>query len=170
MMDKFRSFLNKPQIVPFVQFIKFGIVGVSNTAISYVIEMFCFYVIFKNTVFAGIRGALSSISIVIDVNTARIWVASILAFVVSVTNSYYWNNNKVFPDGHRKTISMHIKAYLKTAACYALTGLVLSPWIKTIMTEHGIQYWIASLLTLIVSVPLNFVMNKFWAFRKNSTD
>jgi putative flippase GtrA len=166
MVNKLRIFLDKPQIAPFVQFIKFGIVGVSNTAISYVIEMLCFYVIFKNTAFVGIRGALSVISIVIDAKTARIWVASILAFVVSVTNSYYWNNKKVFPDGHRKTIPMHIKAYMKAVACYALTGLVLSPWLKTIMTEHGIQYWIASILTLVISVPLNFIMNKFWAFRK----
>ena len=32
------------------------------------------------------------------------------------------------------------------------------------MGTIGIPYWAAGLLSLIVTIPLNFLMNKFWAF------
>lgn len=164
--ERFVRFLNNHKSETLTQFIKFGIVGVSNTLISYAIEMLCFYILFSNTEFYALWEALSIINLSVNADTARIWVASFLGFVVSVTNSYYWNSKHVFSDGEKKTISKHIKLYCKTFVCYALTGLVLSPWLKTIITGHGIQYWEASLLVLIITVPINFVMNKFWAFRR----
>ena len=60
-----------------IQFIKFGLVGVSNTVISYGIEMLCYYVLFSRVAWS---------------EGLRIGITSALAFAVSVTNSYYWNN------------------------------------------------------------------------------
>lgn len=136
-----------------VQFIKFGIVGVSNTAISYAIEMLCYYVLFVNTQNEGVK----------------IFITSLLAFVVSVTNSYYWNNKHVFSSGERKTLAQHLCTYLKTAACYGLTGLLLSPWAKAWLVEIAVPYWLATLLVLVFTIPLNFTMNKLWAFRPDKS-
>lgn len=138
-----------------LQFIKFGLVGVSNTAISYGIEMLCYYLLFANVPWK---------------EPVRVLITSLLAFAVSVTNSYYWNNRYVFGDGAHKTAGQHLTAYLKTVACYGVTGLVLAPAIKVYVTALGVPYWLASLGSLAVSIPLNFLLNKFWAFRKATAD
>ncbi len=152
-----------------LQFIKFGLVGVSNTAISYGIDQLFYYVVFRN---AAMDEKL------------KITVVSALAFFVSVTNSYFWNNRFVFKSENRKSIGQHLYAYFKTVLCYALTGLVLAPVIKiglsgvtlppslvsrlpSFLVAEGdkLPYWVLSVVPLIVSIPLNFVLNKFWAFR-----
>lgn len=144
--------LHDPRVNALVQFIKFGIVGLSNTAISYGIDMFCYYVLF-------VRAPWSE-------NT-KILVTAALAFTISVTNSYYWNNRYVFGSGTRKTARQHLAVYLRTVMCYGLTGLLLGPVIKLWLSDRGMAYWLSSIVCLVVTIPLNFVMNKFWAFRGN---
>lgn len=61
----------------------------------------------------------------------------------------------------------HLTAYLKTVACYGVTGLLLAPAIKVYVTALGVPYWLSSLGALVVTIPLNFILNKFWAFRKS---
>jgi len=148
MKKVFLQLWNNPRLASLVQFIKFGIVGVSNTAISYVVENAGFYWLF------------ASMS-----ESPRVWAANLLAFFISVTNSYYWNNRFVFRKGEKQSLNTHLKAYLKTAACYALTGLILGPALKLLLTDWGIPYYLGSLMTLIITIPLNFLLNKFWAFR-----
>ena len=152
-----------------VQFIKFGLVGVSNTAISYGIDQLFYYVVFRN---AAMDEKL------------KITIVSALAFFVSVTNSYFWNNRFVFKSEARKSVGQHLAAYCKTVLCYAFTGLLLAPAIKiwlsggtvpaalvsrlpSFLFAEGskLPYWMLSIVPLVVSIPLNFVLNKFWAFR-----
>ena len=148
------SRLEQGKLAPIVQFVKFGIVGVTNTGISYGIDMLCNYVLFANT------GWDQGIKTVVN---------SAIAFIISVTHSYYWNNRFVFAQG-RKTWKEHLASYGKTVACYALTGLIMAPLMKNWMVDRGMAYWLASLLTLVVTIPLNFLMNKFWAFRKKNEE
>lgn len=154
MKEKLRALMEKleqSRLAPLVQFVKFGLVGVSNTAISYGIEMLGYYVVLAKVNWP---------------ERVRIAVVTAVAFIVSVLNSYYWNNRYVFKDTERKTFGDHLKALVKMAACYALTGLILAPILKVWIHERGVAYWLASLLTLVVTVPLNFILNKLWAFRK----
>lgn len=132
-----------------VQFVKFGMVGVMNTIISYATEMLCYYVFFSGANWFE--------------NTVIV-MSSVIAFAVSVTNAYYWNNRFVFRNEERKGFKKHLIAYGKTVLCYALTGLIIAPLLKIWLTGMEIPYWGAVLLTLIVTVPMNFLMNKFWAF------
>lgn len=152
-MKELRSFLVRLEggkLAPLVQFVKFGLVGVSNTVIAYSIEMLCYYVLFAR--FSWPDGI-------------RIFVVSALAFIVSTANSYYWNSRYVFATG-KVTLRTHMILYARMAACYAITGLVLVPVIKMYASGKGIPYWIVSMGALIITVPLNFVLNKAWAFRK----
>ena len=143
--------LEKSRLAPLVQFIKFGLVGVSNTLISYTIEMLGYYVILARVSWP---------------ERLRIAVVTAVAFLLSVLNSYYWNNKYVFRNEERKSFRTHLRALLKMAACYAVTGLILAPILKIWIHEQGIAYWLATLLTLVITVPLNFILNKLWAFRK----
>lgn len=144
------SFLSDPRFSALLQFVKFGIVGLSNTAITYGIDMFCYYVLFAHVFWS---------------EDTKILITAVLAFVISVTNSYYWNNRYVFGSGERKTALQHLVAYLRTVMCYGLTGLLIGPVLKLWLNGRGMQYWLSSIACLVVTIPLNFVMNKFWAFR-----
>ena len=93
-------------------------------------------------------------------------VAQIIQFILSVLWSFYWNNRFVFclKEGERRSLW---KSLFKTYISYSFTGLFLSSillvfWIKIC----NISEFIAPIVNLIISVPLNFVINKFWAFKK----
>lgn len=125
-----------------IQFIKFGIVGISNTLISY-----CTYAVL---VWLGVNFLISNL----------------MGFVVSVLNSFYWNSRYVF-DLNNADTKQKLKALIKTFISYAGTGLVLSSamlilWIDIV---HLSKY-IAPIINLIITVPVNFVINKVWAFKK----
>lgn len=136
-------------LVSFLQFLRFGIVGLSNTAVSYIL-----YVVFL-FVFLRIGMLL----------TSRYLVAQGIAFVISVVWSFYWNNRIVFTlqAGEKRSI---LKLFAKTFVSYSFTGLILNSvllilWVRIL----HISEFIAPIINLIVSVPLNFLINKFWAFR-----
>ena len=109
-MNKIKAILQNEKLTPLIQFIKFGLVGVSNTAISYGVEMLCYYVLFKNSKFIGILSFLSRLGISTDGNNVKIVITTIIAFVISVTNSYFWNNRYVFGSG-KKSFSEHFKTF-----------------------------------------------------------
>lgn len=120
-----------------IQFIKFGVVGVSNTLISLSI----YYVL-----------------VYFNVNYV---IASTLGFVVSVINAYFWNNKYVF----NKSQSGNLKPMIKTFTAYGIT-YVLSTVLLIIMVQNlKISKNIAPILILFVTIPLNFILNKFWSFK-----
>ncbi len=136
----------------FMQFVKFGIVGLSNTVISYVLYV-AGLLVFRKLDILPDNGYL---------------VAQAVAFVLSVLWSFYWNNKLVFAlqEGDDRSI---LKAFVKTFISYSFTGLFLSSillvvWVKVL----HISEFIAPIINLLVTVPLNFVINKFWAFGKQS--
>ena len=133
----------------FMQFVKFGIVGLSNTVISYVLYAVTLLLLQKNMLFPKTDYLL----------------AQIVAFVLSVLWSFYWNNRMVFvvEEGHKRSLW---KSLLKTYVSYSFTGLFLNSlllvlWVKIL----GISEFIAPVINLLISVPLNFLINKFWAFK-----
>lgn len=124
-----------------IQFIKFGIVGVSNTVISYLIY-----------------------SLLVYFNIYYI-IASIIAFVISVLNSFFWNNKYVFK---KKANVDHkiINSLVKTYISYAFTGLVLQNILLYIFIDLlKISKYIAPFFGLVITIPLNFLLNKFWTFK-----
>lgn len=129
------------------QFVMFGIVGVSNTVISYLINILVLVL-------------LRPFGLAWD------YVAgNIVAFLLSVLWSFYWNNRVVFVQGEGQHRNLW-KALLKAYAAYGFTGIILNNilswlWIST----FHISKYIAPLINLIISVPLNFVINKLWTFK-----
>ena len=133
-----------------VQFIKFGIVGVSNTVISYLINI---AVLFLLQPYRFIWDYVAG---------------NIIAFILSVLWSFYWNNRMVFVLGEGEHRSIW-KSLLKTYIAYGFTGIILNNilswlWVSVI----GISKYIAPLINLIMSVPLNFVINKLWAYKSDT--
>ena len=132
-----------------MQFVKFGIVGLSNTIISYVIYV-------GGLIFLQYFGIFSKVDYL---------VAQVVAFILSVLWSFYWNNKMVFVLEKGKERSLW-KALVKTYISYSFTGLFLNSILLVFWVQiFNISEFIAPIINLLVSVPLNFVINKFWAFK-----
>ena len=150
------------------QFLKFGIVGLSNTLISQIIYMMA--------VSLG----------------AHYLVASVIAFIISVLNAFFWQNKFVFKEDEDKEQRVWWEVLLKTYAAYAFTGLLLNNlllimWIDLIEIEkitpvltelvnrvgisisnHDLAIDLAPILNIFVNVPINFGINKFWAYSQKN--
>lgn len=151
-----------------MQFVKFGLVGVLNTLISegvYVIIVF----------FGG-----------------HYLMASITGFVLSVLNAYYWNNRYVFKEEENNVKRVWWRTLLKTYVAY-LGGQLLNMglliwWVDIVeisnwfgglaegfrmlgirrLDAETIGEIAAAGINLVVTVPINFLLNKYWAFRGKS--
>jgi putative flippase GtrA len=134
--------LKKTTIEKVLQFVKFGIVGISNNVVMYVIYL---------------------LLITIGINYV---VANCAGFALSIINAYYWNNRYVFrnvSDDRR----IWWKGLIKTFVSYSFTGIILGNILLIIWVEIiNISNIIAPLINLIITVPLNFIINKYWTFRK----
>lgn len=134
----------------FSEFIKFGLVGVSNTIVSYCLYALSLQIFLKLNLFPS---------------TDYI-IANIISFLLSVLWSFYWNNKYVFKLNEVEQRSIW-KALLKTYVSYGFTGIILNNillvlWVRVI----GINKMLAPIINLIINIPINFFMNKLWAFGK----
>ncbi|MBQ1608037.1 MAG: GtrA family protein [Lachnospiraceae bacterium] len=149
LLKVFRLKLSEEQIQAFLQFVKFGLIGVTSTVISYVLYLVSLLALQK----VGCSPKYDYL------------IAQIIAFVLSVLWSYFWNNRLVFKKDENETRSFW-KSLLKCYASYAFTGLFLNTILSYLWVDViGISKLIAPIINLLVSVPINFFMNKLWAFK-----
>ena len=136
----------EPRWEEFMRFVKFGIVGLSNTMISYIVYLI------------GIFFGMNYLA------------ASILGFVISIINAFYWNNKYVFEaqEGEKRSL---LRSLVKTFFSYAGTGLVLANILLVIQVRClGISQVLAPLINLLITIPINYILNKIWVFsaKRNS--
>jgi len=126
-----------------LQFIKFGMVGAVNTVLSYLITNGCYYLL-------RLHEQLSNL----------------ISFLITVLISYLLNSRFVFREKEENKQPWYL-ALAKVYASYAFTELILMGILLFIQERIlEIPHYIATLVNLCVTVPLNFVLNKFWAYRK----
>lgn len=128
------------------QFLRFCIVGLSNTLIGYVVYSLC--------VFLGMHYLL----------------ANLVGFLVSVVNAFYWSNTYVFAKGNGEYRNLYW-SFIKTILAYASTGIVLNSILLWLLIDQWhISEYLAPLLILMVTVPTNFIMNKYWSFKTKKAE
>ncbi len=126
----------------FIQFLKFGIVGAINTILSYVITNGCYYLLSLNEQFSNI-----------------------IAFVITVFISFMLNGRFVF--NNKQNQRSFWKSLFKVYASYSITGLFLTAILLYVEERiFGIPHYIATLMNLVITVPINFILNKFWAYKE----
>lgn len=147
MLKIFKKDISVQTLENLTQFVLFGIVGVSNTVISYLLNIM-------------VLGLLSPFRLVWDYIAGNL-----VAFLLSVLWSFYWNNRIVFTQGEGQSRNLW-KALLKAYAAYGFTGIVLNNILSWVwISMFHISKYIAPLINLVISVPLNFVINKLWTFK-----
>lgn len=128
-----------------IQFIKFGMVGGLNTVLSYLITNVCYYGFHLHE-----------------------QICNFISFVITVLISYLLNSRFVFQQQEENKQPWY-KALAKVYASYALTELLLMGILLFIQERQlGIPHYIATFINLCVTVPLNFILNKFWAYRNRN--
>lgn len=157
----------KKTIAVLWQFIKFGLVGVSNTVVSYVTYSICYYLFHTN-----------------------VHVANIIGFIISVLNAYIWQSKFVFKESEEGEHRVWWQVLIKTYISYAFSGLFLTEillflWLNLLHIEQYLDpmvNWMVSFgfsmkakdaavslapfLNMVITIPINFCVNKFWAYRQ----
>lgn len=125
---------------------KFCIVGVSNTAISLAV-----YYLF------------------VFIDPGFYQLGNVFGWIVGVLNSFFWNNRYVF---HSETkdggavLKKIGKTYLAYGATWAMSALLLYFEVEV----FGLSEKISPLINLLATVPLNYLLNKFWTFREKAAE
>jgi putative flippase GtrA len=125
-----------------LQFVKFGLVGVSNTLVSWAVY-YLFLWLNEDLYMAG----------------------TVAGTVVSIYNAFFWNDRFVFKGGDRDRKS-RLKRLGKTYVSYGFTSLLSIALVWAEVNLLGISKALAPIVTLVVTIPLNFLINKLWTFGK----
>ena len=127
-----------------IQFIKFGIVGISNTILG-----------------------LSIYYLFIWINKDLYQVGNVVGWLISVAWSCYWNNRFVFTqekNGWVLLLKRLGKSYISYGVTLVLSIVFLHIQIETLRWSEAI----APIVNLLITIPLNFLMNKYWTFKVES--
>lgn len=123
-----------------LQFIKFGIVGVFNTLVSLVV-----YYVF------------------LWIDPRLYLLGNVAGWIVSVANAFFWNNKYVF-QSQSSDMGTFLKKLGKTYLSYGATFLLST---VLLYLEVSVLNWsvvVSPILNLVITIPLNFLLNKFWTF------
>lgn len=120
-----------------VQFVKFALVGVSNTLVYLVI----YYLLLSFNI--------------------NYLLSNILGFVISVYNAFFWSRKYVFGQGKSSYLMLLGKTYLSYGGTFILSTVCIYAFVEW----FAVSKHIAPLITLLVTVPVNFLLNKFWTFK-----
>lgn len=120
------------------QFVRFCLVGISNTAV--------YFVVYYLLLFCHIPYLI----------------ANFIGWVVSVGNAYIWSRRYVFADSRLSGQASLWRVYVS----YALTLLLSTGSLYVLVQYCGFSDKIAPWLIYVLTVPLNFLLNKYWVFPK----
>lgn len=130
------------------QFLKFILVGISNVAASYALNIATLLTLSRWNI------------------TWDYIIGNIVSFFLSVLWSFYWNNRYVFEHAYTAKRNL-LKALAKTYICYSFSCIILGNLFSWFFIEiWGISKYVSPILVSCVSIPVNFLLNKFWAFKK----
>lgn len=128
------------------QFIKFGFVGVGNTAVS-----------------------MATYYIFLWWDPRLYLLGSILGAVLSILHAFLWSNFYVFPQ-KGQTIKQFFfclgKCYLSYGGTSVLSNILL--WIEVSFWNVDKVY--APIINLMITIPLNFILNKLWVFQRKKKE
>lgn len=128
--------VNMSKMSEIIRFIKFGIVGISNTVLLLLIYYVCIYIGFS-----------------------YLW-ANTISWGLSILNAYYWNNRYVF-NGHRSWKEKLIKTYCAYGISYLVSMILMYLLVEKICFTNKL----APILVLIFTAPLNYALNRYWSFK-----
>ncbi|MCC2630790.1 MAG: GtrA family protein [Candidatus Paceibacter sp.] len=124
------------------QFVRFSLVGVSNTAVDFT----TYLALTRLVPFFG----------------SFIYIANTLSFIVAATWSYFANRTWTFKQQHKAHVGEAFKFYSATLLTFALSMATLYI-VVDVLGEYDL---IGKVIAAVVSMISNFTLNKLWVFNK----
>jgi putative flippase GtrA len=87
-------------------------------------------------------------------------VAATIAFVVAVTNNFWWNRHWTF-DARGGRAGFQAPRFFAVSIAAFLVALTI---LELLVSLAGVPEVLAQAISIAVSTPLNFVGNKIWSF------
>lgn len=136
--------------VGLIQFIKFGVVGVSNTAVDWIVFLLITHLIVTTISFEP--------------------TAKAIAFIVAVLNSYLWNTVWTFKKEYRSATGRDQSAKTKLFVKFIVVSLIgwgVNYLVFKYTRFNLSQGQIISLIAASGAATLwNFFANKLWTYKK----
>lgn len=129
-MDTLENGINK--------FIKFGLVGVLNTLIN--------WIIFAVLNFVGVYYI----------------VANVIAYAIATANSYIWNSKWVFKYNGKDKKETTIKFVILNLIGLALNTAILYFLVDILLFNK----LIGLVITTVIVMVINYIVNKIWVFKE----
>ena len=147
--------LTEKQWAAFLQFVRYCIVGFANTVVNLLFNYLTLWII-ERTGWNGVIGGVEGFNR--HLGTA-------VGFLACCVNSYFFNSRYTFDVETNKSFSRHLSAFLKVVVSYSFAMLFLGWALNVLWVALKIHPFIGALINVIVGIPINFVLNKFWAFK-----
>jgi putative flippase GtrA len=120
----------------YIQFIKFGIVGLGNTLITFIV----YFILVKLSVYYVI--------------------ANIIGYIAGVINSFFWNSSWVFKKSKRD-LSLLIKFVIVNLITLAITSFILYIGVDKL----NMSKYVAQIISTLIGILFNYTLNKLWTFK-----
>jgi putative flippase GtrA len=104
---------------------------------------------------------LSVFALCVEVLDLHHLVAATLAFVVAVTNNFWWNRHWTFRAASGRAGFQAARFFTISVAAFLFAALVL----ELLVSVVGLPKLPSQAVAVIVATPLNFIGNKMWSFR-----
>lgn len=156
------------------QFVMFGIVGGSGMVVNMIVT------VLMNKSNGGTQNAQDVLFPIggTEFNfrfTTLVW---IVAFLVANVYNFMLNRHWTFGKGHKAPFWHEFWPFLVVGSVAAAAGIFIKlaftnptsplylsePWWHEDAGIHSREYW-SQLLTILFTMPINFIVNKLWTFR-----
>jgi dolichol-phosphate mannosyltransferase len=87
--------------------------------------------------------------------------ASVVAFLVSVINNFWWNRHWTFDAKEHHPAQQGVRFFVVSLVAFGFTEVVLI----TLVSTGGTAKVIAQAIAVAASTPLSFLGQKLWSFR-----
>jgi putative flippase GtrA len=120
-----------------IQFIKFGIVGVSNTLLT-----------------------AATIWILLKMFHCSDYISNLIGYLIGLTNSFIWNRKWTFES--KSKVGNTVFKFIVT---FAISYLFQLGNLYLLLHITHIDSYISQLLSIVVYTCINFVLNKYYTFK-----
>ena len=120
-----------------IQFIKFGLVGVTNTLIT----AFVIWILLKGFHYSD-------------------YISNFIGYIIGLTNSFIWNRKWTFESKTKLSVTI-----FKFIVTFAISYLFQLGNLYLLLHFTSIDPYICQLISIVVYTCINFALNKYYTFK-----
>ena len=87
-------------------------------------------------------------------------ISSVIAFVVSVVNNFWWNRHWTFGARHEHPMFQGVRFFAVSLLAFGFTYVILIS-----LVGAGMPKVVSQAIAIVAATPLSFIGQKLWSFR-----